>query len=190
MLLFFPKFCFNKHFLTKQLAHCRQQSLNQGRIIFPKIWEPPQNSKLLSGEMKHIFYPGPVNVRRHYMKFSRLGSLAPRNCAPLVLNVAGIYYTKDRRMCPTWSVWFVRRKDFDWWNICVNVYNSLLTGGIYWIQIVALGFAQMLASFRAWCKSFWAGKECVLWKDSDVMSVFSLVWISLWPTFSPIGLLQ
>jgi len=139
--------------------------------------------------MKHVLYPGPINVRRHHTKFSCLGSLAPRNCAPQVLNITGLYYTKDWRMYPTWSVWFVRWKDFGWWNICVNVYNSLSTGGMYWIQIIARGFAQILASFSTWCKSFWAGKECVLWKDSGVMSVFSLVWISLWIAFSPVRLL-
>jgi hypothetical protein len=116
---FFFKFFFNNHFWTKQLAYYRSQILNQGRIIFPKIWEPPQNSKWLSGEMKHILYPGPMNVRHHNTKFIRLGG---RICAPLVLNITGLYYTKDWKMCPTWSVWFVRRKDFEWF--CMNVYNS------------------------------------------------------------------
>ena len=38
---------------------------------FPKIWQPPQNSRRLPAEMKQIPYRRPTYIRRHHTEFSR-----------------------------------------------------------------------------------------------------------------------
>jgi hypothetical protein len=53
------------------------QILRHRYIHFPKIYEPPQNSKRQKGD-KTMF-----TVRRHRIKFSRHGDLALGICAPL-----------------------------------------------------------------------------------------------------------
>jgi hypothetical protein len=51
---------------------------------FPKIHDPPENSRHKKGGMKQVPSWGPTNVRHHYTKVRHLGDLVPRICAPLV----------------------------------------------------------------------------------------------------------
>jgi hypothetical protein len=55
----------------------------QGCTHFPKISEPPQNSRFRKGEMKEVPYKGPINIMCSHTKFNRHGDLAHGSCAPL-----------------------------------------------------------------------------------------------------------
>ena len=50
---------------------------------FPKIWEPPTNSRHQVGDMMEVSYWGVTDVRCHSTKFCCLGLLVPEFCASL-----------------------------------------------------------------------------------------------------------
>jgi len=51
---------------------------------FPKIFEPPRNSRYHKADMKQVLYWGLRNIRRHHTKFWCVGDLTPRICTSLV----------------------------------------------------------------------------------------------------------
>jgi hypothetical protein len=55
----------------------------QGSTKFPKIWEPPQNSRRHKGDMKQDPYWVTTRIRHHRNKFSIQGDLVTGKCAPL-----------------------------------------------------------------------------------------------------------
>jgi len=38
----------------------------QGCTYFPKIWEPPQNSRCHTGDMKQVMFWEPTHIRYHF----------------------------------------------------------------------------------------------------------------------------
>ena len=81
---------------VKTSKYERNYSLIDGWTRITKIWEKPQNPRRQKGDMKHVPYRGPTNVRRHRKPFSRHCDLSPGIFAlPLnrrkLENIAGIF---------------------------------------------------------------------------------------------------
>ena len=58
--------------------------IRQTCTICHKMYEPPQNSSFLMGDMMQVVpYRGSTKIMRHHTKFSRLDDLTPRrvNCS-------------------------------------------------------------------------------------------------------------
>ena len=59
-------------------------TLEQEFPIFPKIYEPSQNSRSQKGNVMRVPYWRPTNTRRQSIKCRHTGDFAPGICAPLL----------------------------------------------------------------------------------------------------------
>jgi hypothetical protein len=59
----------------------------QGCTNFPKIWEPPQNSRCQMGDMKLVSHWGTTNIRCDHTQFGCHRNLAHRICSSLIWSV-------------------------------------------------------------------------------------------------------
>ena len=72
---FFRKFLHITTYISIRIS-CHSIGLRQGYTNFPKIYNPPTNSRCQAGDMKQVPC-WPKNVRHHHKKFSPLGDLLP-----------------------------------------------------------------------------------------------------------------
>ena len=70
------------------LQNLRNHSLTlydhkMGCIIFPDLYEAPQNSRRQNGDMAQVQFRGPTHIRHYRTKLRRKVELTPEICVPL-----------------------------------------------------------------------------------------------------------